>query len=1349
MKRGVTIGLDIGSNSVGSAWVDEDKQEIEVGCSVFPAGVEDSDKGRGAPKNQDRRQKRSARRNIARRSQRKRNLRKFLIEVGLLPRDRESAEALFRQDPWQVRRLGLTESLTPHQFGRVLLHLAQRRGAAGLRPVVEEDAKPANDSDGPIKEAIDETRKKMLARGCHTFGQLIADIAEEQAVAVNDQDGKPKRNANNHVVKYQNKIRNSTGEFLYHADREMIRDEFRILWEKQKERGGELATLLTDEVRLALDDPTRDETWRHRGLMFGQRKTYWDVGTLGRCDLEPSDRVAPLADCYASRFRVIEYVNNIRIQRPGETEFQPLSQDEHAAIVERLGKQKTATISTVRQALKIDTKSLKKSNFSTDDFVLNLERDEQRPPNTDWFACAIALPLEQAGHTDLLSSTVQLAKLNKAILRFDPAEPDDEARLRNKLVHLKLSQQGIDAVIEGWRTRPKLENRLKLSRRAIRNLLPYMEQRDSDGHWRTQNEARCAFADDEHAADSATGKPPTDEQRKRYRLGRGRLNSAARHYLKKHPEEYLPLPPVLSNPVVRKAIYEVRRHIIAYLKKHDGRRPDRIVIEFAREATKPAIVNDRMLARNRNRDQIRRQIRESIIRPAWGAKFDSLTTNQIKAAETRVLLCLQQRGVCAYSLESILDDDNGMCGYSGRSITPRQAALGTNLEVDHIVPYSRCGDNSMNNKVLCYIDSNRDKGNRTLREWWDDQFDERIKPMRFFENARPAKGDYFEVRDYTKKWRNLSADKVPKEWQGSQLSDTAYAAREVQEYLEAALWPEEPGHLEGGRRRIFVTRGGHTARLRRDWQLYRQAAPHELPLGPDEQERRDAKNRGDHREHAIDAVIIALTSESRLQKMAKDVNDHNDAWTRARRTGQRPKQLRRKPLPPPWGDVQSFRQQVISLIYPTGADESSNTPLVVSHRAVGRKLSGQLHEESLFGPVAQQENTFIAKKAIGDLTPKHLRMQVAEKPNDAIARLAKRYQQADRKLSAKDAKARAKNVVEGRGYQPRMGDPSPEKSGLIRDIGLRRVLRKQITERAEKLGIPRDADSFTKSDLKKMLAEPFGPFRQESGVPIKSFRLLRTMNGPVVMSRREFDYEMMQWTQLDSKNKPTSPRAHLSGNNHHLEIRRNLRGKWVGTVVSMYEAAHRAKKLGVDPVDRSCDDDRGTYVMSLAIGETVYMRDKETDQPGYFVVTKLDSESNRVFLCAHWDARRSVGEKNESGLVTEGTKRRTLPYPPSKMQSLAPPGYDTPVKISVSPIGQITVVEPHEPRTVDLDELDAEVVAIAREAIAARKSRNAEKRRGRRCYGSWTWMRERLRKCKKEHLAADLSAVMRAMASGE
>ena len=1346
--RGVTIGLDIGSNSVGSAWVDEDKEFIEVGCSVFPAGVEDSEQGRGAPKNQTRREKRSARRNISRRSSRKRKLRRFLIREGLLPGDRKSADELFREDPWQLRHKALTKQVSPHRFGRILLHLAQRRGAAGLRPVAEdEDGKKSSDSDGPIKEAIDETRKMMRARSCITFGQLIAKIASEQAETIIDATGKSKRYRNGDVVTFQKKkVRNSSDAFLFHADREMIRDEFRVLWEKQKQLGGKLAELLTDELRLELDDPTRDTTWRHKGLMFQQRKTYWDVGTLGRCNLEPSDRVVSVADYYASRFRVIEYVNNIRIRRPDSESFGPLTPEEHAVVVAKLGQQKTGTIATIRKALRIDTASLRKTNFSTSDFLLNLERDEQRPPNTDWFAREILVPIESPDDVAIINQPAKLNRLNKAILRFDPAEPEDADRLRSTLVHLKFSDAAIASIVEGWRTRPKLENRIKLSRRAIRNLLPYMETPDADGNWRTQIEARQLFADDNSSVDANTGKPPTEEQRKRYKLGGSRLNSAARHYLKKHPEEFLPLPPVLSNPVVRKAVYEVRRHIVAYLKRHDGRKPDRIVIEFAREATRPAIVNDRILARNRNRDKIRREIREEIIRPAWGAKYETLTNNQIKAAETRVLLCLQQRGVCAFSLDKVIDEEIAMCGYSGRSITPRMAAKGTNLEVDHVVPFSRCGDNSLNNKVLCFIESNRDKGNQTLREWWGDEFDKRIAPMRFFADAKPPKGAYFEIQDYAKKWKNLSAENVPKQWRGSQLSDTAYAAREVQEYLEAALWPDEPSHLEGGQRRIFVTRGGHTARLRRDWQLYHQMDPDELPPTPQEQASREAKNRGDHREHALDAVVIALTSESRLQQLAKDVNEHNDEWTRARRQGKRPNQERRVPLDPPWGDVKSFRHQVMALIYPDSArkrDEQSEPPmpLVVCHRAVGRKLSGQLHEESLFGPVADQRDTYIAKKSILELSPNHLRCRVPEKEKEAIDRLTKRYRERDADLSAEDAKSRAKKVVEGKGYKPLLVDPSPEKSGLIRDIGLRRVLRRQIHERAQRLELPRGVDDFTKSDLKKMLKE-FGPFRQESGVPIKTFRLLRTMKGPISLSRKEFDYETMTWKVLK---KTSATRAHLSGNNHHLEIRRDVRGNWTGEVVSMHEASVRAKKQGVDPVDRSSDDDRGMFMMSLAIGETIYMRDKHSNRPTYFVVAKLDAGSKRVFLTPHWDARRSVGEKDENGKLIPRSRRETEPYPPSKMQALAPPGFETPVKVVVSPLGEVRPVEPHAFEPTILDDLDPEIVAVVREAIQAKLKPDADRKKKRKKHGSWSWMRERLQRLGKTHLAPQLSIAMKAL----
>ena len=54
----ISLGLDIGTNSVGSAWVDTKKKDIQLGVTIFPAGVEDSDTKRGDPKNQKRREKR-------------------------------------------------------------------------------------------------------------------------------------------------------------------------------------------------------------------------------------------------------------------------------------------------------------------------------------------------------------------------------------------------------------------------------------------------------------------------------------------------------------------------------------------------------------------------------------------------------------------------------------------------------------------------------------------------------------------------------------------------------------------------------------------------------------------------------------------------------------------------------------------------------------------------------------------------------------------------------------------------------------------------------------------------------------------------------------------------------------------------------------------------------------------------------------------------------------------------------------------------------------------------------------------------------------------------------------------
>ena len=159
---------------------------------------------------------------------------------------------------------------------------------------------------GNIKKAISRLEQEI---GDRTFGQFMADKYDEQ------KHGTRGTRKESH---YRSAIRNRRDALNrdqgYHATRDLIRKEFIALWDAQKKMAGPTAALLTDELKKRLENPTEDAVWREKGIIFGQRKTYWDAGTLGRCDLEPSAHCCPHADMYVQEFRVLETVNNIRVK---------------------------------------------------------------------------------------------------------------------------------------------------------------------------------------------------------------------------------------------------------------------------------------------------------------------------------------------------------------------------------------------------------------------------------------------------------------------------------------------------------------------------------------------------------------------------------------------------------------------------------------------------------------------------------------------------------------------------------------------------------------------------------------------------------------------------------------------------------------------------------------------------------------------------------------------------------------------------------------------------------------------------------------------------------------------------
>jgi hypothetical protein len=207
--------------------------------------------------------------------------------------------------------------------------------------------------------------------------------------------------------------------------------------------------------------------------------------------------------------------------------------------------------------------------------------------------------------------------------------------------------------------------------------------------------------------------------------------------------------------------------------------------------------------------------------------------------------------------------------------------------------------------------------------------------------------------------------------------------------------------------------------------------------------------------------------------------------------------------------------------------------------------------------------------------------------------------------------------------------------------------------------------------MKKAVAA--GALCHRSGVPIKRVVLLRTMTDAVLIARRRWDEGLRRMTPEAD---PRAERAYDSQNNHHVEICQDRKtGKWSGEVVSMFNAVQRVRRDRLSAVDRS-DDENSTFVMSLAEGETVFMKHPTTGVPGYFVVFKLDKPQTIHFI-HHWDARPSKPRKDLDGREIEGSEREDVGggVVASKLRDLAPPGKRFPIKVRCSPLRDAVELE--------------------------------------------------------------------------
>ena len=144
------LGLDLGTNSIGWAVVNEAENEnetssiVKLGVRVNPLSVDEStkfQKGDSITTNAGRTLKRSARRNLQRYKQRREHLIKVLSENGFIDKETILSEhghgSTF--ETYRLRAKAVDEEISLQEFARVLLMINKKRGYKSSRKAKSDD----------------------------------------------------------------------------------------------------------------------------------------------------------------------------------------------------------------------------------------------------------------------------------------------------------------------------------------------------------------------------------------------------------------------------------------------------------------------------------------------------------------------------------------------------------------------------------------------------------------------------------------------------------------------------------------------------------------------------------------------------------------------------------------------------------------------------------------------------------------------------------------------------------------------------------------------------------------------------------------------------------------------------------------------------------------------------------------------------------------------------------------------------------------------------------------------------------------------------------------------------------
>lgn len=828
----ITLGLDIGVSSLGTAIVDTQKNQIlHTGVYVFPAGKEALGTDKEKSRNETRRLARQSRRQHYRRRLRRSQLLKFLYQLSELNSpegdryvpltfeeinawlswnkeakssarqfpDSEAFRAWMAMNPYEIRSRAVEGSITRAEFGRLLYHIIQRRGFHSSRKIKLDGSNSMAEGKGPI---IGYTQT-MSEIGEQTLGQYLYQISAKEGEPYTQREEKPR------------------GRYTL---RSMYVEEMERIWDQQAKRLGleELEIEGTPVKELLIGqishDPESGELLykSNDSVLFWQRPLRSQKHLINKCSLESrkmydpvkqrhyiqGPRVAAVSHPTSEFHRALQVLSNVRVE--GRTLYDMgLFQTSLDFLCSK--NSKTIKVADLKRHLSLVSK-------------LNYD-DDQTLPGCPTIASITDLFEKGAlsyhyGETD----TIYIDIWQKLLFYDDERllEKNIADYAQNKGLKLKADfakrLEGINLV----------DDYGSISIHAMDNIIPFLLQGRSHTEAIFLGGVKNAFGPRYYYFEKEEkmwqellqiiNEPASkgekidrlieflsnpDEQTgldaKRLRM---KLYHPTQSVQKIEIQNRLGKVDNLRNPIVEQALWAVRRQVNALIDQmieqtgNPNFRFDRITIELSRD----------LKSSKERRSKIQQEQKANLAENEEAVMW----LRELKLPVTR-------DNILKYRLHKELrlkGDGVARCPYTGKDIGLAQLYDGNNLfQIEHIIPRSISLDNSFGNKTLCESNFNREKGNMTPYEFYSVNSSKTLWGAEDWDEITHRVRQVLPARKASRFLSKRSAQEQREELPSKMLNDTAYMSVKAREYLTSICGD------------VRTVSGSITANLRRLWGL--------------------------------------------------------------------------------------------------------------------------------------------------------------------------------------------------------------------------------------------------------------------------------------------------------------------------------------------------------------------------------------------------------------------------------------------------------------------------------------------------------------------------------------------------